>query len=355
MRIGPDFKPPPSNHMVLLLHRLPPPLQRTVVPQRRVYLPSPLRRSSILSHFLLVVVLAVLVPPLGGDVLQSGGGWHDGAPVSASSSGSGSSEVVYPTLFPAGGFVNPLPARGRHRGRGAPDQRMGSLENGYPPSIYTSNVEPGSVSNPAYGNGQLFGSPTPPADPPAPPNYKRSDYHPYTSADTRDYSKTGGLVKNPCRAKIPRPIITKLSTSVKEGLPPDGRLTIWGKHLGTQKIGDIIGITVNGGECTDIKLGVAVSESGGESSSGSGSSSSSSSSSSSEAGKWGTGLKRINDVLGITSSSSSSGSGSSGCACVSFEKDPKKKGDGKTTDCEDTWEPKVRRSCCSSSKLSHAS
>ena len=330
--------------MVLLLHRLPPPLQRTSVPQRRVNLVSaPRRRSSPLSHFLLVVVLAVLVPPLGGDVLQGG-------------SGSSGGEVVYPTLFPAGGFVNPLPARGRHRGRGVPDQRMGSLENGYPPSIYTSNVEPGSVSNPAYGNGQLFGSPRPPADPPAPPNYKRSDYHPYTSADTRDYSKTGGLVKNPCRAKIPRPIITKLSTSVKEGLPPDGRLTIWGKHLGTQKIGDIIGITVNGGECTDIKLGVAVSESGGESSSGSGGgSSSSSSSSSSEAGKWGTGLKRINDLLGIFSSSSSSGSGSSGCACVSFEKDPKKKGDGKTTDCEDTWEPKVRSSFCSSSKLSHAS
>ena len=31
------------------------------------------------------------------------------------------------------------------------------------------------------------------------------------------------------------------------------------------------------------------------------------------------------------------------CECVSFEKDPKKKGDGKTTDCEDTWEPKVSR------------
>jgi hypothetical protein len=32
------------------------------------------------------------------------------------------------------------------------------------------------------------------------------------------------------------------------------------------------------------------------------------------------------------------------CECVSFEKDPKKKGDGKTTDCEDTWKPKVSRS-----------
>ena len=32
------------------------------------------------------------------------------------------------------------------------------------------------------------------------------------------------------------------------------------------------------------------------------------------------------------------------CECVSFEKDPKKKGDGKTTACEDTWEPKVSRS-----------
>ena len=47
------------------------------------------------------------------------------------------------------------------------------------------------------------------------------------------------------------------------------------------------------------------------------------------------------------------------CECVSFEKDPKKKGNGKTTDCEDTWTPKVSRTLVRSRsrvvKLSHES
>ena len=172
----------------------------------------------------------------------------------------GGEAVSTPPSFPSGAFISKLPPRARHRGRGGPDARMGALENGYPPDVYAQAVQDAPRTlDPSYGNAQLH-EPKPPADPPAPPNYKRSDYNPYTSADTRDYSKTGGLVKNPCRAHIKTPTITKLSVAGSWLLPPNGRLTIYGEKLGKTAIGDIVLVTVNGKKCKDVRLGVASNE-----------------------------------------------------------------------------------------------
>ena len=154
---------------------------------------------------------------------------------------------TWATGFPAGGFVDPLPPRWRHRGRGAPDQRLGALEDGYPPDIY----------RPSMGNTKVMDHPNPPPDPPPPPIYKRSHYLPYTSADVRDYSKTGGLVKKPCKASLPMPIITKLSVPSWDQLPSCGRLTIWGDNLAKNSIRDVLHVEVNGRKCIDVQLGVA--------------------------------------------------------------------------------------------------